>query len=106
MPDGKGDARGPRIQPNTGGRDSAARRGYTNRPRRTINWDEVPQDRIGLLVHAICSQGAAVMFGRTSDGGALSITVLDGDNRIREWPNSIEEFDSLYNWLVGMFSGD
>lgn len=106
MPNGHEDTAAPKVKPNYGGRTSDARRGYTTRPRRSINWDEIPQDKIGLLVHAVTHAGAAIMLGRTSDGGALSVTVLDGESRIREWPNSVEEFDSLYNWLVGMFNSD
>lgn len=106
MPNGNENKGAPKTQPNYGGRASDARRGYTARPRRTIDWDEIPQDRIGLLVHAVTHAGAAIMLGRTSDGGALSVTVLDGENRIREWPNSVEEFDSLFSWLVGMFGSD
>lgn len=106
MPNERKDPSVPRIKPNDGPSSTTTSRGYTSRPRGSVYWDEIPQEQIGLLVHAITKSGAAIMFGRTSDGGALSLTVLDGDNRIREWPRSAEDFESLYHWLVGMFSSE
>src|SRR3954464_10204355 len=87
-------------KPNVGGIQSDARRGYINRSRASIAWSDIHADRIGTLVFAVTGGGAAVMFGRTSDNGALSITILDGDERIREWPHTIEEFDALVEWAV------
>lgn len=98
-----GNTHRPKAEPNTGGRDSTKRRGYDNRPRSSIAWDEIPQDNIGTLVHTVCSQGAAIMFGRTSDGGALSITILDGEERIREWPHTAEEFEAFAGWCQANF---
>src|SRR5689334_15004130 len=106
MPDVNATSKQPRNEPNSSGRAASAARGYSQRPRSSVDWDQIDQSRIGLLVHAVTKPGAAIMFGRTSDGGALSVTVLDGDNRIREWPRSAEDFEALFAWLVGMFSGD
>lgn len=106
MPNGNSNQHAPKIEPNRPGATSAARRGYQNRPRNTIAWDEIDGSKIANVVQAVTKQGAAIMFGNTSDRGALSITILDGENRIREWPNSVEQFDALYAWLVGMFDGD
>jgi len=46
------------------------------------------------------------MLGRTSDGGALAITVLDGDQRVKEYPRDAEEAEKTLAWLVAMFSAD
>lgn len=93
----------PRFKQNPRSANTDGSRGYINRKRSSIAWDDIPQDRIGLLVHAITNASAAVMFGRTSDRGALSITVLDGDERLREWPHSVEDFEEVYNWLVSRY---
>jgi hypothetical protein len=105
MPNEKRDTSAPRVRPNTGGNASDTARGYTNRPRSTVDWDEIPADDIGKLVHTVTKQGAACMFGITSDRGALSVTILDGENRVREWPRSREDYDAFLSYMVGMFGG-
>jgi hypothetical protein len=82
-------------KPNVGGLQSDVRRGYVGRNRASISWHDIPAERIGTFVHAVTQSGAAVMLGRTSDNGALSVTILDGDERIREWPHTVDEFDAL-----------
>lgn len=64
-----------------------------------FEWAEVPAEEIGKLIQAVCGRGRAIICGTTSNGGALSITVLDGDSRIREWPSSIETFRSFADWV-------
>lgn len=45
---------------------------------------------LGLL-----SLGKAVMLGSSRDGGAISVTIYDGDNKSREWVTDSIEFDDL-----------
>lgn len=81
----------------------------TKRMRRSgveITWDQIPQEKIGLLVHAVTNAGAAILFARTSDRGALCLKCFDDDNYVKEYPTTTEEFDSLYDWLVRMFESD
>lgn len=94
-----------KAKPNSGGRDSSTKRGYIGRQRASIAWDEIPQHDIGDLVQSITGAGCAVILGKTSDGGALSITILDGDERYREWPHTTEEFAEVLAWVVGRYSG-
>jgi hypothetical protein len=51
------------------------------------------------MVRIVTAQGAAVMFGVTSDGGALSICILDDQNKIKEYPRDEAEVGSLLTWL-------
>jgi len=51
-------------------------------------------DRYGSLAHCIESvleAGAYISFGRTRDGGAIVIRVLDGDNKLTSYCHSHEE---------------
>ena len=65
-----------------------------------ITWAEVDGPTIKSAIHAITRDGAAVVFGRTSDGGALSLTLLDGAERIKKWPNSAADAETiLLDWL-------
>lgn len=43
--------------------------------------------------------GRGVLLAQTSDGGALSITVYDGDDRERAYPSSPEELEALIEAL-------
>lgn len=76
------------------------------RQRSSISWNEVDTQLLRDTVCAVCDAGAAILLSRTSDGGAFSITVMDGNERIREYPNSIEDAESVCRWLVNMFAAD
>lgn len=55
-----------------------------------IGWDEVDPNAIAALVSATTNAGDALIFGRTSDGGALSLTILSGNDKHREYWNDPE----------------
>lgn len=76
------------------------------RTRSTVEWDSIPNQILRDAICAVTSRGAAIMLSRTSDGGALSITVLDGSERIKEYPRDADECEQTLKWLVDMFSGD
>lgn len=89
---------GPRKQPNTGrstGKDAAS---YGRRRRSTIAWGQLEPDAIGRWVARLCDAGYGIVLGKTSDGGALSVTILDGDDRYRDYPSSVEDFEDLSDW--------
>jgi hypothetical protein len=48
-------------------------------------WRYCPQEFMREFVDALTVDGMAVMFGRTRDGGALSLLVLAGDDKLREY---------------------
>lgn len=60
-----------------------------------ITWEDIPSDDIRALVTDVNRVGGAIILGSTSDGGALSITILMGDDRIREWPTSAVGFSLI-----------
>lgn len=76
------------------------------RPRQTVGWDSVSNQILRDAICAVTGRGAAIMLSRTSDGGALSITVLDGSERIKEYPRDSDECEATLRWLVDMFSDD
>lgn len=96
----------PRRQSNTGRHAKVG--GRLNRPREihTADWGEIPNQVIRDAVCAVTNAGGAIMFGRTSDKGAFSITVLDGDERVREWPHTAEECEQSLRWICGMFTDE
>lgn len=50
--------------------------------------------------------GCAVMFGHTRDGGAICITILDGDDRHRTYCSSEEELDQALTRMSEMYASD
>lgn len=65
----------------------------------SVSWDNIPSDTIASLVRLATNAGAAVILGRTSDQGALSVYVLDGKYKVREYPHSEAAVDELVAWL-------
>lgn len=76
-----------------------------HRPYAVVRWSDIPDDTIAGLVHLVASNGGAIMFGCTSDGGAYSLCVLDGDNKIKEYPHTADEVLSVYQWLKDEYYG-
>lgn len=94
----------PSFEPNRNGPSEDRGRDYSRRPVDPISWSDISNQELRDAVCAITDQGAAILLGTTTDRGALSITVLDGDQRIREWPHTAEETSKVLRWLVAMFS--
>lgn len=97
---------GPRIRPNNRRPAEAVKRNLASRPRSSVSWEEVKNQLLRDCICAVTGAGAAIMLGRTSDGGALSITVLDGEQRVKEYPHDVEDAESTLAWLVSMYSSE
>lgn len=65
----------------------------------TISWSDIDSDIISDLVNTVTKAGAAVMFGVTSDGGALSLCILDQQSKLKEYPRSETEVHNFVLWL-------
>ncbi len=96
----------PKVRPNNQRRPDVRERSLRPRERPDVKWDEVNNQQLRDAICAVTGAGAAIMLGRTSDGGALAITVLDGDQRVKEYPRDAEEAEKTLAWLVAMFSAD
>jgi len=55
------------------------------------------------VIDAIIRAGCAILLGQTRDGGALVLTILDGDNRHRTYCSTQEELDAAFNALWDMY---
>lgn len=65
----------------------------------SITWGQCDSSAILAMLDLCTKYGSAIMFGRTSDGGALSLCILDGDKKIKEYPRSDEAVQEIYVWL-------
>lgn len=54
---------------------------------------------LGLALDKVLSAGCAVLVGHTRDGGALVLTVLDGDQRHRTYCSTDVELDAAVKSL-------
>lgn len=58
-------------------------------------WEDADQEELWRTITAIVNAGDAVTLGRTRDGGALSLVILSGDERIRRYARGADEIHSL-----------
>jgi hypothetical protein len=72
----------PKANWNSERKDGARSR---HRTRTTISWSAAGAESLRSFVSALTEAGCAVMFGRTTDGGALSLLVLAGNDKYREY---------------------
>jgi len=57
----------------------------------------------GLAIDAVLRAGNAIMLGGTRDGGALCITVLEGDTRHRTYCSNYNELEDALAQLREFF---
>lgn len=75
------------------------------RPVIEIHWSDIDATSIRGALDAVTRMGGAIMFGRTSDGGALSICILDGDSKIKEYPHTVEEAEAVMSAILEEWVG-
>jgi hypothetical protein len=81
------------------------RRQSNLRPVMEIYWSSIDPSDIRGAIDAVTRSGAAIILGRTSDGGALSVCILNGDQKIREYPHTVEDAKSLLRAVMDEFVG-
>lgn len=81
------------------------RRRSNLRPVVEIHWSDLEAQDIRLAVDAVTRMGGAILFGRTSDGGALSICILDGHEKIKEYPHTVAEATAILTSIVEEWLG-
>jgi hypothetical protein len=59
------------------------------------SWEDADQEELWRTVSMIVAAGDAVTLGRTRDGGALSLVILSGDERIRRYARGADELHEL-----------
>lgn len=62
-------------------------------------WD-IKTATLAEAVLGLLSLGRAVMFGSSRDGGSISVTIYDGENKARSWVADAIEFDDLMEHLA------
>lgn len=59
------------------------------------SWEDADQETLWRTIQEVTAQGDAIMFGLTRDGGAVVLTVLSGDERVKQYATGEEEIAAL-----------
>jgi hypothetical protein len=70
-----------------------------------VSWEEVDGRLIKAALVAATEDGCALIFSKTSDGGALSITVLAGADRHKKYAKSSELAESVLHEVIALAGG-
>ncbi len=54
-------------------------------------------------IEALLEAACAIIISRTRDGGALCLTVLDGDERHRTFCSNGEELEAAFHSILNLF---
>lgn len=65
-----------------------------------ISWQDVSGPLIKQALAATTDDGCALIFSKTYDGGALSLTLLAGTERIKKYAKSTELAESLLREII------
>jgi hypothetical protein len=68
--------------------------------RATISWSSGPTESMRDAIARITDNGAAVLFSRTTDGGALVLQVLAGTDKSKEYITEPGDIIPCLSWLV------
>ncbi len=66
------------------------------------NFDEVPL--LGSALDSVLQCGCAVLMGRTRDGGAVVLTVLDGSERYRTYCSNSDERKAAIRFMAEQYA--
>lgn len=70
------------------------------RPDSTVSWRECDAECLLAAIAAVTEAGHALTFGRTSDGGALSVTLLAGGTPHKLYPSTAAQAEDLMSRLA------
>lgn len=76
-------------------------KGTGSRTRSSANFTEVPN--IGQALQVLVESGCAIIIGQTRDGGAMVLTILDGDDRHRTYASNEVELQEVFDAIIDMY---
>lgn len=57
------------------------------------DWSKVDVELLVAAIVSVTGEGAALLLSRTRDGGALCLTLCDGDDRLKLYASTREEMN-------------
>lgn len=73
---------------------------------RNLSYGQVDGDLLRECVERVTNRGDAVLFGRTSDGGALSVQILTGGKAEKFYVTDASELLELLQGLIAAVTPD
>lgn len=70
------------------------------RTRIQMTWMQVDPHYLRSCVHDITSAGCAVVLGRTTNGSALSVCILAGNDKVRDYIGSMDDIEPVLEGLM------
>lgn len=70
-------------------------------PRTSADFTEISD--LGKALQVCVEAGCAIMLGRTRDGGAVVLTILDQDERHRTYCSNNVELQNAFDAIVNMY---
>lgn len=67
-----------------------------------VSWEEVDGRLIKAALVAATDDGCAVIFSKTTDGGALSLTLLAGSDRHKKYAKNAEIAESVLHEVIAL----
>jgi hypothetical protein len=61
-------------------------------------------DSLGSIVDSVLGKGDAIILARTSDGGAVCVTILSDDGRAKSYAADQEELNDAFAALAELYS--
>lgn len=77
-----------------------AKKSFRKRPQDAPTWDEIPCDRVHLIVCLCSTHGASPTFSYTRDGSSLVLAVYSDSQRYVDYLASVAEVDEYITWLA------
>jgi len=59
-----------------------------------------------MTVSIVTIGGAAIMCSATQGGRSVSVTILDGEERIREYASLVEEFTEICHGFISLYASE
>lgn len=86
-------------QPGGPGGSRYARMASDSPRKDAASWEDADAEELWRTICEVTSAGDALMFGRTRDGGAVTVVVLSGDERVRNYATGAEEIADVLKRL-------
>src|SRR4030095_8779261 len=71
-----------------------------------LNLDSIDADTLKRAIQNLLDRKVGITFGVTRDGGALSITILDNGDNVREYVRANEDINLYLTGLADDFGED
>jgi len=69
-----------------------------------LSWQAAGPESLKSAIVAITDAGNAILFSRTIDGGALSLTLFSGNQKSKEYITTPGEIVALLEWAIEEYS--